>query len=56
MSAGRPPMCTGMMAFVRGVIAASIFSGSRLCVPGSTSTKIGTAPTASAARPVAMKV
>ena len=29
MSAGQPWMCTGMIAFVRGVMAASSCAGSR---------------------------
>ncbi len=30
MSAGRPTWCTGMIALVRGVMAASAAAGSRL--------------------------
>ena len=41
---------------MRSVIAASIRSGSRLCVPGSTSTKTGTAPSARATWAVATKL
>ena len=37
-------MCTTMMAFVRGVTAASIFAGSMHHVSGSTSTSTGRAP------------
>jgi len=39
MSQGCPAMCTGMMAFVRSLIAASSSSGFMLSVSGSTSTK-----------------
>ena len=41
MSAIRPCRCTGMIALVRGVIAASISAGSIVQVTGSTSTKTG---------------
>ena len=41
---GVPYTCTGMMAVVCGVIAASIFSGSILPVFSSTSTKTGLRP------------
>ena len=44
MSAGRPTWCTGMIAFVRGVIARAAASGLRLPVAGSTSAKTGVAP------------
>ena len=44
MSHGRPIWCTGMIARVRGVIAASIRAGSMLYVRGSMSTKTGVAP------------
>ena len=37
-------MCTGTMARVRGVIAASTAAGSRLKVTGSMSAKTGSAP------------
>jgi hypothetical protein len=43
MSAGQPWMWTGMMARVRGVIAASILAGSIVYVFGSMSTKTGMA-------------
>jgi hypothetical protein len=44
MSAQVPYKCTGMIAFVRGVMAASILLGSMVQVAGSTSTKTGVAP------------
>src|SRR5256712_445478 len=44
MSQGWPYMCTTMIAFVRGVMAASIFAGSMHHVSGSTSTSTGLAP------------
>ena len=44
MSAGRPSWWTGMIALVRGVMARSAASGSRLNVRGSTSAKTGVAP------------
>ena len=45
MSAHRPYRCTGMMARVRSVSAASTAAGSRLYVAGSMSTSTGVAPT-----------
>lgn len=56
MSAGRPPMCTGRIAVVRSVMASSMSAGSMLWVPGSTSTKTGTAPISTAASAVARNV
>ena len=44
--AGRPKRCTGMIAFVRGVICAATSAGSRLSVTGSMSAKTGVAPRA----------
>ncbi len=44
MGQGSPVRCTGMMPFVRGVMAASSFAGSRLSVTGSMSTSTGTPP------------
>ena len=44
MSAARPNRCTGITAFVRGVIAASTSSGTRLNVVSSMSTSTGRAP------------
>ena len=55
MFEGKPHMCTGMMAFVRGVIFLSTSSGSMVS-DSSISAMIGAAPTARAARAVAMKV
>ena len=45
MSALRPNRCTGMIAFVRGVIARATAAGSTLKVAGSMSTSTGRAPT-----------
>ena len=45
MSTGRPAKCTGMMARVRGVIAASTCSRSMLRESRPTSTNTGRAPT-----------
>ncbi len=45
MSHGSPPKCVGMIAFVRGPMRAAAAARSMLRVPGSTSTKIGVAPT-----------
>ena len=45
MFAGSPNRCTGMIARVCGVIAASIFAGSMLNVSGSMSTITAVAPT-----------
>ena len=39
---GFPSVCAAMIAFVRGPIAASTSAGTRLYVPSSTSTKMGT--------------
>ena len=44
MSHGRPNTCTGTIARVRGVIAASTAAGSMLNVTGSMSAKTGVAP------------
>ena len=44
MSAVWPYRWTGMMALVRGVIAASIFAGSMVNVRGSMSTRTAFAP------------
>ncbi len=56
MSAGDPPICTAMRAFVRSVIAASISAGSRLNVASSISTNTGTAPAATTELAVATNV
>ena len=56
MSAGWPYRCTGMMAQVRGVIAASMRCGSMLWVCSSGSTGTGVAPACVTASQVAMKV
>ena len=56
MSAACPYRCTGRMARVRGVMAASRRAGSMVQVRGSTSTNTGVAPTALIASAVAMKV
>ncbi len=53
MSAMREPRCTGRMARVSGVIAASIFAASMHQVSGSMSTKTGLKPWTSAANAVA---
>jgi hypothetical protein len=45
ISADWPKRCTGMIALVRGVIAAIAARVSMLNVPGSTSTSTGVAPT-----------
>ena len=45
MSAHWPNRCTGMIAFVRGVIADATAAGSRLKLTGSMSTRTGRAPT-----------
>ena len=52
MSAACPYRCTGIMATVRGVIAASHAAGSSVRVPGSTSAKTGVAPASSTASAV----
>jgi hypothetical protein len=44
IGARRPNRCTGMIARVRGVIAASASAGSIFCVAGSISTSTGRAP------------
>ena len=46
MAAGCPNRCTGTIARVRSLIAASAASGSRLYVSSSMSAKTGTAPIA----------
>ena len=51
--AGRPKRCTGMIAFVCGVIRRSTSAGSRLSVPGSMSAKTGVAPMRAIASAVA---
>ncbi len=56
MSAGRPTWWTGMIALVRGVIARSAATGSRLQVAGSMSAKTGVAPHCQTALAVAMKL
>ena len=56
MSAHWPYRCTGMMALVLGVMAASIFFGSMQRVLGSQSTNTTVAPTTHAASAVAKKV
>ena len=56
MSAGCPKRCTGTIAFVRWVIAASTAAGSMLAVSGSTSASTGVAPVWETASAVAMKV
>ncbi|MCY1243760.1 hypothetical protein D9M69_277890 [compost metagenome] len=56
MSTGRPDRYTGMIARVRGVIAASTASRSRLRVRGSMSTNTGRAPTAITTLAVATQV
>ena len=53
MSAASPKRCTGMMALVRGVIAARVCAGSMLNVAGSMSTSTGVAPTRTIAPAVA---
>src|SRR5258708_36168894 len=45
MSAGKPKRCTGIIARVLGVMAASSSAGLRLKVAGSMATKTGVAPT-----------
>ena len=56
MSAVWPYSETGMIALVRGVIAASISSGSMLQVSGSTSTNTGVAPSSTIISAVATNV
>ena len=51
-----PLLWTGMIALVRGVIAASMRLGSMLNVPGSMSMKTGVAPTSSMTSPTEMKL
>ena len=45
IAAGWPYRCTGMIAAVRGVIAAATAAGSRQKLSGSMSAKTGSAPT-----------
>ena len=56
IGAGRPNRCTGMIAFVRSVIARSTSAGSRFSVAGSMSTKTGVAPRRAIASAVAKNV
>jgi len=56
MGAGCPAKCTGMMAFVRGVSAASTADGSRQKVSRSTSTMMGVALHSTTALAVATNV
>ena len=56
MSAHWPYRCTGMIAFVCGVIAASIFDGSMHLVSGSQSTNTAVAPAIQIASAVAKNV
>ena len=56
MSHVSPLLWTGMMARVRGVMAASIRAGSRLSVSRSMSTKTGVAPTSTMTSPTEMNV
>ena len=56
MSAHWPYRCTGMIAFVCGVIAASIFDGSMHFVSGSQSTNTAVAPAIQIASAVAKNV
>ena len=56
MSTGRPAKCTGMMARVRGVIAASTCSRSMLRESSPTSTNTGRAPTRTMTFAVATKL
>ena len=56
MSTGRPAKCTGMMARVRGVIAASTCSRSMLRESSPTSTNTGRAPTRMMTLAVATKL
>ena len=56
MSDTLPPMCTGIMAAVRSVMAASIFLGSIRNVSGSTSTNTGSAKCAMIEVTLAIKV
>ena len=51
--AGRPNRCTGMIAFVFGVIRRSTSSGSRFSDTGSMSAKTGVAPARAIASAVA---
>ena len=51
--AGRPNRCTGMSAFVLGVILRATSSGSRFSVAGSMSAKTGVAPMRAIASAVA---
>ena len=54
MSAGRPTWCTGMIAFVRSVIARSAARRVEVVGRGSTSAKTGVAPHCQTALAVAM--
>ena len=56
MSTASPAKCTGMIALVRGVIAASTWSRSRLRLSSSTSTNTGRAPTRITTLALAAKV
>lgn len=56
MSQGQPHMCTGRMAFVRGVMAASIRATSMFWVCSTTSTNTGFAPTCAMTLVVAVNV
>ncbi len=56
MSHGWPKRCTGMIAFVLGVIAPAILSASMRAVSSRTSTSTGFAPVMAIASAVAMKV
>src|SRR5665647_1258963 len=56
MSAGCPYRCTGMMAAVRSVMAASTDAASRQYVCGSMSAKTGVAPVSATELAVAAKV
>ena len=56
MSTGRPAKCTGRMARVRGVIAATTWSRSMLRESSPTSTNTGRAPTRTMTLAVATKL
>ncbi len=53
IAAGRPKRCTGMIAFVFGVIFRSTSFGSMFSEPGSMSAKTGVAPIRAIASAVA---
>ena len=55
MSAAWPVRCTGMAAFVRGVIAFSISPGTMFIVSSSTSANTGRAPSIATAEAEAIK-